>query len=145
MCHLFIPFLPYTEPQATTDLILSLLQFCFFQNITYWEPYSMQPFRLASFTWQNVFKIHLYLSSFNSSVLLITEFILLYGCTMVCLPVHLQKDSLIPSVLVAQSCLTLCDPMDCGPPGSSVHGIFQARILEWVAIPFSRGSFQPRH
>ena len=42
-------------------------------------------------------------------------------------------------VLVAQSCLTLCDPMDCSPPGSSVHGILQARILEWVAIPFSRG------
>ena len=34
-----------------------------------------------------------------------------------------------------QSCLTLCDPMDCNPPGSSVHGILQARILEWVAIP----------
>ena len=45
---------------------------------------------------------------------------------------------------VAQSCPTLCDPMDCSPPGSSVHGIFQARILEWVAISFSRGSFQPR-
>ena len=41
-------------------------------------------------------------------------------------------------VLVAQSCLTLCDPMDCSLPGSSVHGILQARILEWVAIPFSR-------
>ena len=40
-------------------------------------------------------------------------------------------------VLVAQSCLTLCDPMDCSPPGSSVHGILQARILEWVAISFS--------
>ena len=38
---------------------------------------------------------------------------------------------------VAQSCLTLCDPMDCSPPGSSVHGIFQARTLEWVAISFS--------
>ena len=43
--------------------------------------------------------------------------------------------------VVAQSCLTLCYPMDCSPPGSSVHGIFQARILEWVAISFSRGSF----
>ena len=42
--------------------------------------------------------------------------------------------------LVAQSCLTLCDPMDCSPPGSSVRGIFQASILEWVAISFSRGS-----
>ena len=38
---------------------------------------------------------------------------------------------------VAQSCLTLSDPMDCSPPGSSIHGIFQARVLEWVAIAFS--------
>ena len=43
-------------------------------------------------------------------------------------------------VLVAQSYLTISDPMDCSPPGSSVDGILQARILEWVAIPFSRGS-----
>ena len=43
-------------------------------------------------------------------------------------------------VFVAQWCLTLCDPMDCSPPGSFVHGILQARILEWVAISFSRGS-----
>ena len=41
--------------------------------------------------------------------------------------------------LVTQLCLTLCDPMDCRPPGSFVHGILQARILEWVAIAFSRG------
>ena len=47
-------------------------------------------------------------------------------------------------VLVSQACPTLCDPMDCSPPGSSVHGILQARILEWVAIPFSRGSSWPR-
>ena len=46
--------------------------------------------------------------------------------------------------LVIRSCLTLCDPMDCSPPGFSVHGIFQARILEWVAISYSRGSSQPR-
>ena len=45
---------------------------------------------------------------------------------------------------VAQSCPTLCDPMDCSLPGSSVHGIFQARVLEWVAISFSRESSQPR-
>ena len=42
-----------------------------------------------------------------------------------------------------QLCLTLNDPMDCSPPGSSVHGILQARILEWVAMPFSRGSSPP--
>ena len=47
-------------------------------------------------------------------------------------------------VFIAQSCSTLCDPMACSLPGSSVHGILQARILEWVAIPFSRGSSQPR-
>ena len=41
-----------------------------------------------------------------------------------------------------QSCPTLCDPMDCSLPGSSIHGILQARILEWIAISFSRGSFQ---
>ena len=45
---------------------------------------------------------------------------------------------------VAQSCPTLCDPLDCSLPGSSVHGIFQARILGWVAISFSRGSSQHR-
>ena len=41
---------------------------------------------------------------------------------------------------IAQSCLTLCNPMDYSPPGSSIRGIFQARVLEWVAISFSRGS-----
>ena len=46
-------------------------------------------------------------------------------------------------MLTAQLCLTLCNSMDFSPPGSSVHGILQARILEWVAIPFSRGSSQP--
>ena len=45
---------------------------------------------------------------------------------------------------VVQSCPNLCDPMDCSLPGSSVHGIFQARVLEWVAISFSRGSSWPR-
>ena len=45
---------------------------------------------------------------------------------------------------VAQSCLTLCDPVGASPPGSSVHGAFQARILEWVAISFSRGSSHSR-
>ena len=47
-------------------------------------------------------------------------------------------------VKVTQSCPTLCDPMDCSPPGSSVHGILQVRLLVWVAFPFSRGSSQSR-
>ena len=46
----------------------------------------------------------------------------------------------LPAREVAQSCPTLCDPTDCSLPGSSVHGIFPARILEWVTISSSRGS-----
>ena len=46
--------------------------------------------------------------------------------------------------LVTQLCPTLWDPIDCSPPGSSVHGILQAKILEWVAIPFPMGSSWPR-
>ena len=61
----------------------------------------------------------------------------------------LQADSLPLShqkvkVLIAQLCPTLFDPVDCSPPGFSVHGKSQARILEWVAISSSRGSSQPR-
>ena len=55
-----------------------------------------------------------------------------------------QADTLTSGPQSSQSCLTLCDPMDCSIPGSSVHKILQARILEWVAIPFSRRSSQPR-
>ena len=58
---------------------------------------------------------------------------------------HLLSPQMVKeSESVSQSCLTLCDPMDWIPPGSSVHGISQARILEWVDIPFSRGSSWPR-
>ena len=52
--------------------------------------------------------------------------------------------ALYNQVLVAQSCPTLCDAMDYSPPGSSVHGILQARILEWVAVSFSKGCSWPR-
>ena len=55
-----------------------------------------------------------------------------------------SPDSSKGRVKVSQTCLILCDPMDCSPPDSSVHGILQANILEWVAIFFSRESFQPR-
>ena len=50
----------------------------------------------------------------------------------------------VVKVLVAESCPTLGDPMDCSPPGFLVHGIFQARVLDWVTISFSRRSSQPR-
>ena len=63
--------------------------------------------------------------------------------THLCFLSHRKKIELQFSS-VTQSCPTLCDPMDCSPPGSSVHGISQARIQEWVAISFSRGSSQPK-
>ena len=50
----------------------------------------------------------------------------------------------ITCMLSRFNCVLLCDPRDCSPPGSSVHGILQTRILEWVAISFSRGSSRPR-
>ena len=59
--------------------------------------------------------------------------------------VHLRLCKMVYNESVSRSvCPTLCDPVDCRPPGSSVHGFLQARILEWVDIPFSRGSSQPR-
>ena len=65
------------------------------------------------------------------------------------LVIFILISSFVPVVvvygLVAKSCPTLCHPMDCSPPASSVHGIFQARILEWIAISFSRRSSQPRN
>ena len=54
-----------------------------------------------------------------------------------------HPETQVLSVVVTQSCLTLCDPLGWCPPDSSVHEIFQARILEWVAIPFSRGPSDP--
>ena len=58
-------------------------------------------------------------------------YIYMYICMYICIYIYM---------LVALSCLTLGDPMDCSPSGSSLHGIPQARTLEWIAIPFSKGS-----
>ena len=58
--------------------------------------------------------------------------------------VEREGGGFVKSCAVAQSCPTLCNPMDCSPPGSSVHGILQAKIVEWVAMPSSRGTFQPK-
>ena len=57
---------------------------------------------------------------------------------------HVASGILFPWSEVAQLCPTLCNPIDCSLPGSSGHGIFQAIVLEWIAISFSRGSSQPR-
>ena len=61
-----------------------------------------------------------------------------------CLNPLLSREKKKVKVLVTQSCPTLCDPIDCSLPGCSVHGILQAKILEWVAISHSRRSSQPR-
>ena len=64
-----------------------------------------------------------------------------------CKPIHIDSCYMRSKWSESVNCssfLTLCDPMDCSLLGSSVHGILQARILEWVAIPFSRGSSRPR-
>ena len=65
----------------------------------------------------------------------------IYMC--ICMEKDVNRDS-EKKVKVAQLYLTLCDPMDCSPPDSSVHGISQAKILEWVTISCSRGSSGPR-
>ena len=57
---------------------------------------------------------------------------------------HLVVSVFLVWMLITQSCPILCDPMDCSPPGSSAHGILQARILEWAALPFSRGPSWPK-
>ena len=69
-----------------------------------------------------------------------------YSCfTLPCYFLQSESAAHIHYCLVTKPCPTLCDPMDCSLPGSSVHGISQARILEWVAISFSRGSSQLRY
>ena len=82
---------------------------------------------LAAWLWENTVCAHVSLSVSEAVVTRVSQMLWISCCC-----------------LVVQSCLTLCDPVDYSPPGSSVHGILQARILEWAAIPFSRGSSQTR-
>ena len=70
------------------------------------------------------------------------KYLMLLNCTLKMLT--MVNSVLYTFMSVTQSCLTLCDPTDCSPPGSSVYGIFQARLLDWVAISSSRGSSQSR-
>ena len=88
-------------------------------------------------------------------IALINKYLLVFFY-FVWLVIELFKDSLclmlirdlVPSTMLVcvciLSCVWLCDPKDSGPPCSSVHGVFQARILQWLAISCSKGSFQPR-
>ena len=79
-------------------------------------------------------------SPFLLEFLKVTKLLLTFTTdSSTCSCIHLKLFRVCESL----SCVWLCDPMDCSLPGSSVHGVLQARILEWVAIPFSRGSFWP--
>ena len=91
--------------------------------------------QLVSYSWQKIeyFPLELRrLSAFTFSIQHCSRGMCIYVCKY-------ESES-----EVAKSCPTLCDPMDCSSPGSFIYGIFQARVLEWVAISFSRGSSQPR-
>ena len=82
-----------------------------------------------------------YLASYLRSILLYFFLVLLYKFDS---ESTFQNYAILETETFAQSFPTLCDPTDCSPPVSSVHGILQARILEWVAIPFSREAPRPK-
>ena len=87
-----------------------------------------------------------YFLLFNSTinVAYFTFFFFFFSIFPICLFLSVSYITLKMKVVVGQLCSIVCNPMDCILPGSSVHGILQARILEWVAFPFSKGSSQPR-
>ena len=130
--HVYQSFL-YCELQSidTTTLALCFVHFltflhdwlCFNRPITVFILFGFPFLPSVISTWQDL-NTELYLTFHLHSTYNATVFVC--GCSVI------------------QSCLTLCDPMDCSSPGSSVHGIFQAHILEWVALSFSRVSSQPR-
>ena len=82
-----------------------------------------------------IFVAHMHLTPFSAELSGNSHVLSLFPNTASCITVRAKP---------LQLCLTLCDSMDCSPPGSSVHGILQARVLEWVAMPSSRGSSRPR-
>ena len=88
-----------------------------------------------------------FLVPFQSTVQCLCSCCLFAPSFIKCTSLHSRTSLFCPSsvlCLVTQLCPTLCDPMDCSLPGSCVHGILQARILEWVAMPSSRGSSLPK-
>ena len=122
----------------------------------------VQVIRLFCFLWLWLwkYKVHLYFRAliyivgFHFPSMFYFQFyvsVLYYFCFSNFLPfLRLVNSFLCCIFLCAVLCLviqlypTLCDPMDCSPPGSSVHGILQARMLEWVAIPSSRSAYEPK-
>ena len=111
------------------------------RTIAWKIPWTEEPGRLQSMGSQRVrhdwaTSLHFKRYIEASNLFQLTSMCSIIFCTSISLSVENFSSS--------TECPTLCDPMDCSSPGSSVHGILQACILEWVAIPFSRGSSQPR-
>ena len=108
------------------------LWFCFFKTSLFLDPSLLSCY-------------HNYYSSYNTSLYLLETLPLAFLLFLLLLFLFLLEATHWNDnpCFVAHSCLTLCNPMDHSPQGSSVHWIFQARILEWVAISFSRGSCWP--
>ena len=120
-CWECLAFLPFFERQSLAGKCLLLGFSCLVGN-----------FLISCFIFKNCFELHWY-----QTVRAIVD--------AHCIVLIFFFTNMMISVWCAQllwSCPTLCDPMDCSPPGASVHGILQVRMLEWVAIPFSRGSSQ---
>ena len=152
---------PYDGLQGFIYNLLWLLKpyFCFTVSPLYTKNFKLQSFKDA-----NVHSIHVWhewncilpsvsccwrsVSSPISHVLSLLQSITLLACSLnASLICHLLYYTTVVFKVRAkslQSCLTLCNPMDRCLPGSSVHGILQARILEWIAIPFSRDYSRPR-
>ena len=95
--------------------------------------------------------MHFVFLIFNVSLLFRLLCSVLFNSILFCCSINavfnsiLFNSTLFCCSLFTTACLPLCDPMDCSPPGSSVRGILQARILEWVVISFTRGSSRPRY
>ena len=135
ICHCFYCFPIWHEVMGLDAMIL-----------VFWMLSFKPTFSLSSFTFINM----LFSSSSLSAIRVVSS---AYLRLLIFLPAILIPAcaSSSPAFLMMYSaykfiqlCSIPCDPMDCSPPGSSVHWILQARILEWVAMPSSRGSFQPR-
>ena len=103
-------------------------------------------FQFLSFSIFSFFKTFFLkpLSSLVEKLLCVCMYVCMYACMCVYIYIYIHIVCIKVKVLVTQLRLTLCDPMDCSPSGSSVHGILWAIILEWAAISFYRGSSQSR-
>ena len=144
-CHSLLAWRVSTDRSAVILLGIPLCVICCF-----WDPLIFLRFVYILNTWEHSFLWRCSPSCFFSRALLIHFFHILdkdmgtqeYVSTM--LQIMVQAGIVCVCAKLFQFCLTLCNPMDHRPPGSSSHGILQARILGWVAMRSSRGSSRPR-